>query len=368
MVDKTSPDYTDPRDCEIYEIRNKLNNHGYVGSTILGFKNRFKGHKSSIKLNTHKCQHLNRAWNLYGAENFELILLENCGPQTQANRWLCELKWIKTNGYYNAMKASEDGMSFIPSDETRNKQSKSATLERAKPESKERQRKLTLENFKNPETKQKHRTSTKASWKDPEKYANHVAGFRTPEAIENRSVAAGKGWDKRRLDPAKVSILRTEAQKEYQSEIMTAHYADPNKKAATIAKKNKFYEDNPDVKKNIFIKRAKFYKDNPDKAKEFAESTSKGRLQFFKAHPEECDNISERMIQYHKDNPEKVKASQEKAKATNAAIFADPIKKAQRLEKWRTTKTLNQILKSLIALTQSNSPPAKEIMGNSGNP
>lgn len=61
------------KNCGIYFIQNKINNHIYIGSS-LNIKQRFSNHKSTLRHNRHKNQHLQNAWNKYGEENFEFII------------------------------------------------------------------------------------------------------------------------------------------------------------------------------------------------------------------------------------------------------------------------------------------------------
>ena len=316
---KGHPDYVDPRDCEIYVVRNRINGHEYVGSTVVGREKRYKQHVKALNENKHSSRALGRAWKKYGAENFESILVENCGPQSQRDRKLIELRWVALRGYYNAMKSDDGRVSFVPSEEVRKVQSESMKAGPAK-----------------------------ASWEDPDKYKRHIEGFRTPEARTNRKSSAKTGWEKRRLDPKKVHILRSDEHKEKQSKIITEHYADPAKKASILEKRELTHRANPDIRlKQMPAAVAKFYEDHPEKKDEFKQTMREARAKFFEKHPQECDNISKRVEQWHKDNPEKVRASQEKSRASNLAIFADPVKKAARLKKWRDTKLRNKNLNSL---------------------
>ncbi len=65
----------------IYKIVNKLNQKYYVGSSndILGttyYIGRFKSHKNDLIKECHSNEHLQRAWNMYGEENFDFIIAE----------------------------------------------------------------------------------------------------------------------------------------------------------------------------------------------------------------------------------------------------------------------------------------------------
>lgn len=63
--------------CGIYKIENILNGNIYIGQST-NIKNRFKSHKSNLRLNKHCNIHLQYAWNKYGEENFEFSILEVC--------------------------------------------------------------------------------------------------------------------------------------------------------------------------------------------------------------------------------------------------------------------------------------------------
>ena len=62
----------------VYEIKNKINNKVYIGSTSVSFKKRFNLHLHTLKNNYHKNKHLQHAWNKYGENNFEFNILLVC--------------------------------------------------------------------------------------------------------------------------------------------------------------------------------------------------------------------------------------------------------------------------------------------------
>lgn len=59
----------------VYAIRNKTNDKLYIGSTFY-FGGRKSGHWGDLKRNKHKNNYLQKAWNKYGEDNFEFIILE----------------------------------------------------------------------------------------------------------------------------------------------------------------------------------------------------------------------------------------------------------------------------------------------------
>lgn len=61
----------------IYKILNKVNMKFYIGSTI-NFNKRFQSHRYLLRKNNHENILLQNAWNKYGEECFEFIILEEC--------------------------------------------------------------------------------------------------------------------------------------------------------------------------------------------------------------------------------------------------------------------------------------------------
>lgn len=62
----------------IYGIKNTVNGKIYVGKTMQSFGDRWDCHKAQLKANYHDNRHLQNAWNKYGSENFEFIILQDC--------------------------------------------------------------------------------------------------------------------------------------------------------------------------------------------------------------------------------------------------------------------------------------------------
>lgn len=59
----------------IYKILNLKNNNFYIGSSI-DLRKRFSEHRRSLNKNKHHSYYLQSAWNKYGENNFEFIILE----------------------------------------------------------------------------------------------------------------------------------------------------------------------------------------------------------------------------------------------------------------------------------------------------
>ena len=59
----------------IYKIVNKFDGKLYIGSSV-DVERRFKTHKDELNSGKHNNKHLQNAWNKYGAENFDFLIIE----------------------------------------------------------------------------------------------------------------------------------------------------------------------------------------------------------------------------------------------------------------------------------------------------
>ena len=70
---------TDLQDLEkkgVYRIKCLCDNKSYIGSTTVTFYERLNHHINQLKNNKHKNSHLQNAYNLYGEDCFEIVLVE----------------------------------------------------------------------------------------------------------------------------------------------------------------------------------------------------------------------------------------------------------------------------------------------------
>lgn len=84
----------------IYGILNTINNKIYIGKTGMNFGDRWDSHKSLLRSGKHDNQHLQSAWNKYGSDAFEFIIIEECSAADLDDK---EKYWIK---YYKDLKLS----------------------------------------------------------------------------------------------------------------------------------------------------------------------------------------------------------------------------------------------------------------------
>ena len=66
----------------IYKILNKINNKFYIGSTV-NHKKRISEHKRALNKNRHHNSILQNAWNKYGKDSFEFIIIEHVEQREQ---------------------------------------------------------------------------------------------------------------------------------------------------------------------------------------------------------------------------------------------------------------------------------------------
>ena len=75
-VKKECNDISPQKISGIYKIVNKINGKYYVGSSKNIIKSRWKKHKYFVKNNKHWNVKFQNAWNKYGEDNFEWIIIE----------------------------------------------------------------------------------------------------------------------------------------------------------------------------------------------------------------------------------------------------------------------------------------------------
>jgi len=74
----------------IYLILNLIDYKAYVGQSV-NLKKRISVHKSTLRGNYHENEHLQRAYNKYGSDNFLFEILEECDVDSLDER---EIFWI----------------------------------------------------------------------------------------------------------------------------------------------------------------------------------------------------------------------------------------------------------------------------------
>lgn len=78
-------------DTGVYVIRCLTNSKVYVGSAASSLSRRIVVHRSMLRSRIHYNSHLQRAWNKYGKDAFEFLVVERCAPDVCLVR---EQHWI----------------------------------------------------------------------------------------------------------------------------------------------------------------------------------------------------------------------------------------------------------------------------------
>jgi group I intron endonuclease len=106
-----------PKGPGIYKITNIENGHFYIGSSV-NIYNRIKNHFSYLKRGKHANTHLQRSFDIYGLDSFNVEVLEEC-PQTEQKILLeieqkyIDMFWDGGNTCYNMSKSSQAPNGFI---------------------------------------------------------------------------------------------------------------------------------------------------------------------------------------------------------------------------------------------------------------
>ena len=97
--------------CGVYKITNKINGKCYIGSTKQEFRFRWHGHKTKLRANKHDNPHLQAAWNLYGEDAFEFLIVERTLPEERIRKEQLHLdEGFRTNGLlYNIYTVAGSG-------------------------------------------------------------------------------------------------------------------------------------------------------------------------------------------------------------------------------------------------------------------
>lgn len=101
----------------IYEIRNKITQNVYIGSTTTTFSNRWRQHMNLLKNNSHHSVYLQNSWNKYGEINFEFNILKTLNNSSKEEIIYMEQLYIdyfiKNNKkIYNCSLSAKGGNGF----------------------------------------------------------------------------------------------------------------------------------------------------------------------------------------------------------------------------------------------------------------
>jgi group I intron endonuclease len=105
----------------IYKITCRSNGKSYIGSAI-NFTKRWWAHKHDLNAKQHVNIHLQRAWNKYGASNFEFSVIETIDDPDCL--LIAEQRWLDTSdNLFNICLVAGSSLGRVASTETKHKMS-----------------------------------------------------------------------------------------------------------------------------------------------------------------------------------------------------------------------------------------------------
>ena len=103
----------------IYSIKNKKNGKVYIGSSI-NCEYRFKQHQKELRAHSHGNDHLQKAINKYGMDNFEFNIIAECNEAdliTKEDEWINKFNSMDSRFGYNKQSADR---SFLTEEAKKN--------------------------------------------------------------------------------------------------------------------------------------------------------------------------------------------------------------------------------------------------------
>lgn len=113
----------------VYGIIHIASSKIYVGSAAgkRGFEERFTDHKKLLRHGKHHSILLQRAWDKYGEDSFEFIILEWCSPDKAVEReqhWIDMCQSADSTFGYNMCPRAANSLGFTHTEETKEKLSR----------------------------------------------------------------------------------------------------------------------------------------------------------------------------------------------------------------------------------------------------
>jgi len=99
--------------CGVYGIRNVVNNKWYVGSSKHILRRWCVEHISPLRRGKHHNNPLENAWNKYGEESFEFVVIEECPENVRAireNVWMENYRSLVGQSGYNLKTADPENI------------------------------------------------------------------------------------------------------------------------------------------------------------------------------------------------------------------------------------------------------------------
>ena len=202
----------------IYGIHNLKNDKWYVGQAV-NIRARWNAHRSMLSKNERESIHLLRAWNKYGADAFEWVILEECSPELLDERekyWIAQKDSYK-NGYNRTLGGG--GIHGYQLTKAHKEKLKKATLAKwADPEHREKRLQAMRDAMDSEEYREKLSQAGKRNWADPEfkklSLERMQEAASNPESIEKRKASLRKAFE----NPESKAKLSESSKRNWESE------------------------------------------------------------------------------------------------------------------------------------------------------
>ena len=235
----------------IYGIHNLINDKWYVGQSV-NIRTRWNAHRSLLARNEKESIHLLRAWNKYGPDAFEWVILEKCSPEELDDR---EIFWIKQkDSYRNGYNRTVGGggtHGYKLTEAHKRKIGERTTEKWADSEHREKRLAAMHATMSTDEYKEKLSIAGKKNWENPAfkrlSLERMHEGAITPEARKKRSDSAKKALSNPETK-AKISKAskRNWCSKEYREKLAEKRQEYMNedyRKRASIQSKERWHND-----------------------------------------------------------------------------------------------------------------------------
>lgn len=160
------PDF--PKSAGIYAIYNIITDTIYIGSSVNLYR-RTKQHRTDLKCNRHPNEHLQRSYNKYGVDAFEMRLLELTEDDSKENLHRLEQIWFdhaKSNfaAVFNERVVVESTRGLTHTAETREKIRQNSREFMNRPDVKAEYSRRTRERMSNPIVKAAYKRRSEKIW------------------------------------------------------------------------------------------------------------------------------------------------------------------------------------------------------------
>lgn len=204
-------------DTGVYAFRNVVDGKVYIGSASVSLKKRRRGHERDLAKGKHANQFFQNAWNKYGSDSFEFLVLERCPPALCLAReeyWIRRYESANRQRGYNLCWTGTNQSGLKRSEESRRKMSetrKGKPLTGAALEATRKARAAAVGKPLSAEARQSISEGVKRRYEDPEerkktseavKLSGSALVLRRPDVIAARVAALGSSEVRARMSAA----------------------------------------------------------------------------------------------------------------------------------------------------------------------